>query len=93
MYYVTMTDRFMSGWGPAKNLTNKLIFLCDSYEQAEIVSNNARNRSDQKNVNICSCSPRYYRKSKTDYVLGSYYVQVKTKEEYPNWYTPGFFKK
>jgi len=92
MYYVTTTDKFMSGWGRAQNLTNKLIFLCDDFKQAEIVANNARNRSDQKNVNICTCPPSYFRKNKTDYELGSYFVQVITIKEYPNWYIPNFFK-
>jgi len=47
MYYVTMTDKFMSGWGLAKGKINKLIFSCDTYEQAIIVRNNAQARTDQ----------------------------------------------
>ena len=26
MYYVTMTDKFMSGWGKARGKINKLVF-------------------------------------------------------------------
>ena len=92
-YYVTTTDKFMSGWGKAKGLINKLIFICDSFEEALIVENNARNRSDQKYVSINYSLPSYYRKTKgTDYVCGNYYVQIKTKEDYPSWYKVGFFR-
>lgn len=83
-WYVTMTDKFMSGWGKAQGTLNKLIFICDSYDEAVIVSDNAKNRSDQKNVNICSTKPRF---------PSHYYVQFKDKEEYPSWYKEGYFKK
>ena len=36
-YWVTMTDRFMSGWGLAKGLKNKLVFECESLAEAEKV--------------------------------------------------------
>ena len=41
-YYVTMTDKFMSGWGYAENKINKLIFICDNYKDAKIVFNNSK---------------------------------------------------
>jgi hypothetical protein len=85
-YYVTMTDSFMSGWGKARGgKINKLIFPCKTYEEAEIVADNADNRTDQRYVDICSKKP-YFSPSK-------YFVQVKTKEMYPNWYVKGYFKK
>lgn len=91
-YYVTTTDSFMSGWGPATGLTNKLIFPCDSYEKAVIVANNANARGDQKYVNICSSKPSYYRSTfGDDYHTGNYYVQIKTERTHPNWYTRNYF--
>ena len=84
-YWVTTTDKFMSGWGHARGLTNKLVFECGSYDQAAIVAANAENRSDQKYVNICSKKP-YYSASR-------YYVQIKTIEDYPTWYQAGAFRK
>ena len=57
-YYVTMTDRFMSGWGMAKGKTNKLIIECDTHEQAEIIKRNALRRSEMRFVNVCSNRPR-----------------------------------
>lgn len=56
--YVTMTDSFMSGWGPAKGKTNKYVLECESYEEAEIVAANARRRSEMKYVNITKRCPK-----------------------------------
>lgn len=57
--YVTMTDKFMSGWGMAKNKTNKFIIECDNWEQAETIKRNAQKRSEMKYINICINKPRY----------------------------------
>jgi phosphoribosylformimino-5-aminoimidazole carboxamide ribonucleotide (ProFAR) isomerase len=85
MLYVTMTDKFMSGWGPCENKINKLIFECENREEADIVMTNAENRGDMKNINLATKKP-YYSTSR-------YYAQTKNKEEYPSWYKQGFFKK
>lgn len=84
-FYVTMTDTFMSGWGEAENKKNKLVLVCDSYEQAEIVKENAKNRGDMKNVNIAGNKPYY----NPNYHL----VQFKTIDDMPNWYKEGHFTK
>lgn len=84
MYYVTMTDTFMSGWGLAKNKKNKLVFICDDMEQAQIVADNAAYRTDQKYINICVRAPRYNNKT--------HYTQYKTIEDYPSWYVKDNFK-
>jgi len=87
MYYVTMTDKFMSGWGMSKNLINKLIFKCDTYEEALRVEKYAQGRNDQKHINICSNKPKYYRSTMgKDYEINNYYVQIKDKNDYPDWY-------
>jgi hypothetical protein len=85
-YYVTATDSFMSGWGPAKSKTNKLVFCCNSYEQAQVVEENLKNRSEMKYVNICSTKPSYPGRR--------YLVQWFTPGgEYPNFYKKGYFKR
>jgi hypothetical protein len=84
MLYVTMTDKFMSGWGKADGKINKLIFVCENFEEASIVAENASNRGDMKHINICTKKP-YYNKER-------YFVEVKTKTEYPSWYQRGYFK-
>ena len=67
MYYVTMTDKFMSGWGQARNMTNKLVIECDTYQQAEQLESHANTRSEMKYVNIRSSKPYY-----GDHVLTSW---------------------
>ncbi|MFS0905755.1 hypothetical protein AB3N02_22165 [Priestia aryabhattai] len=83
-YYVTMTDKFMSGWGMAQGKINKLVLICDSYAEACTVYENAENRGDMKYINIRSTAP-YYDKNR-------YYTQFKDKEEYGSWYKEGFFQ-
>ena len=82
-YYVTMTDTAMSGWGCAKNRINKLIFVCDTYEEAVIVENNAHERSDMTYINICTKKPYYNPKR--------YLTQIKTIGISKNWYRKDFF--
>jgi hypothetical protein len=59
-FWVTMTDKFMSGWGKAQGMTNKMIIECDNYKQAQQIEQAANRRSEMKYVNICSKKP-YYR--------------------------------
>jgi hypothetical protein len=84
VYYVTMTDKFMSGWGEAKGKINKLVFVCKSYEEAKVVEDNARNRTDQKYINICTKKP-YYNKDR-------YCTQFKDDGDYNAWYVPNYFR-
>ena len=57
--YVTMTDKFMSGWGNADGLINKYIIVCDNYQQADIIERNAHKRSEMKYINIRRSVPNY----------------------------------
>lgn len=82
-YYVTMTDKFMSGWGMADHKTNKLVIECDSYEEAVIVHNNALSRSEMKFVNICMNKPYYN--------TNNYEVSRHDKTDYDNWFKPYYF--
>ena len=59
MFYVTMTDKFMSGWGHAQNKTNKLIVECNTIDEAEQIERAALRRNEMKYVNICTRRPRY----------------------------------
>ena len=60
-YYVTMTDKFMSGWGMAANKTNKLIIECKTYKQAIAIEREAKDRDEMIYVNIRSSKPYYGR--------------------------------
>lgn len=77
-YYVTATDKFMSGWGLAENKINKMVFECDSYEEAEHIENQLNNRDEMKYVNIRDSKP-YYNKE-------NYFTSYKTKENTFGWY-------
>lgn len=83
--YVTMTDRFMSGWGKAEGKINKLVISCNNLEEAEIVKENAQSRGDMKNINIVKENP-YYSESK-------YYVNYHGigQDDYKNWFKKGYF--
>ena len=85
MYYVKMTDSFLSGWGQAKCKKAVFIYECETIQEAEIVADNAMHRSDQKNIRICKYKPR----------LSSYnnLVQWRTKEQDPEFYIKGYFNK
>lgn len=76
--YVSMTDTFMSGWGLSEGKINKLIFECDNYEEAMLVLNKAKNRKEMKYVKVHEKMPNYNE--------SKYFVQIKNKNVYPNWY-------
>ncbi|MCK5600374.1 hypothetical protein KAR91_00790 [Candidatus Pacearchaeota archaeon] len=84
--WVSMTDRFMSGWGHAEGKINKLVISCDTYSEAVIVAENARSRSEMKYVNI--------RLTKPYYPEHSYLVSRHGRDEgtYENWFKTGYFK-
>ena len=84
-FYVLCNDSFMSGCGHAAGEINTLIFPCESHDQALIVEQNARNRSDMRYVRVVANKPRLK-------PLG-YLYQVKTPDTYPNWYQVGYFKR
>jgi hypothetical protein len=60
-YYVTMTDTFMSGWGPAKGRKSKLVIACTTLEQAERIERNAKKREEMRYVGILTKKPSYPR--------------------------------
>jgi hypothetical protein len=80
MYYVTMTDRFLSGWGRADRKTNKLVIACSTYAEAIIVAENAERRGEMKYVNIRSTKPSY--------PASRYMTSFKDINDYAAWRTP-----
>jgi hypothetical protein len=61
--FVTMTDKFMSGWGLAAGKTNKYVVECDNGEQAETIMRNALKRPEMKHVSIRTSRPNYNAKN------------------------------
>jgi len=84
-YYVTMTDKFMSGWGMAKGKNNKLVIVCDTWDEAQTVYDNALHRSEMKFVNIRTTRPSYPHA----YVSWAGKGQDNT---YDTWFKPGQFR-
>ena len=83
MFYVTMTDTFLSGWGMAEGKKAKYVFVCENWQEAEIVKENAQRRGDQKYINI--------RVTKPVYSSITHFVQYETKDTSPCWYIPRYF--
>jgi hypothetical protein len=81
--YVLANDSFMSGWGMAEGLTNTVVLACESYEEAEVVADNARARSDMRRVRIVGEKPRLRRG-----VLYSFM----SRDDADRWYRPGSFR-
>ena len=81
-YYVLCTDKFMSGWGMAEGKTNVLIFPCADTDEVRIVTHNLHAREEMKRVRVAASKPR---------LLTSWYAQVLTKDESPNFYVEGYF--
>ena len=73
MVDVTMTDKFMSGWGMAKGKINKLVIECENSVQAEKIAYYARrNRNEMKYINIRYSKP-YYNSNKYLTSYNKYY--------------------
>lgn len=77
-YWVSMTDKFMSGWGHAEQKIDKLVIECDLWNEAQIVERNALRRSEMKYVNIC-CNKPYYNQR-------YYKVDYRSKPDYASWF-------
>lgn len=59
MVYVTMTDKFMSGWGMAKGKINKIVIGCKDRMQAEKLAYCANSYPEMKYINIRYSKPSY----------------------------------
>ena len=59
MYWITMKDTFMSGWGKAEGLTNIFRVTCDTFAQANAILDAANARGEMKYV-IFRSDKSYY---------------------------------
>ncbi len=79
-YYVICDDRFMSFWGLSEGKINTIVLGCADYTTAQIVANNARGRSDQKNIKLLDHKPTLY--------PTAHYYSIHDESDYKGWYTP-----
>lgn len=58
--FVTMTDKFMSGWGCAANKIAKRVIICPDRQSAELIKDRLINpKHGMKNVNVTYSLPYY----------------------------------
>ena len=82
-YYVTATDTFMSGWGPATRRHNVVVIPCESAEEAALVMANANGRGDMVDVGVEPNPPA---------LLGAgaaVLYSLLTRDRAGAWFTPG----
>jgi hypothetical protein len=91
MFYVTMRDKFMSGWGKAKGKSNYLLFRCDTEEEAETVADNGVARSDMHKVYIHSSLGSALSNLPKNNLTQWY--DKHDEQGYKNWYEKDYFKK
>lgn len=75
-YYVTATDSFMSGWGCAEGLINKVAIGCDTYDEVIAVKRALRERSEMKHINVTTKIPVY---SPSRYLISWYHFDADAK--------------
>lgn len=73
--WVTMTDKFMSGWGEAEGRISKYVIECESWEDAERAELAALKRPEMKYVNVVRKKPYYTPKR--------YHTQIVKYEDAP----------
>ena len=57
--YVSMTDKFLSGWGMAQGKTNKLVIGVNDFDLCMKIKKNAKERSEMKYVNMSTRKPSF----------------------------------
>ena len=68
-WYVTATDKFLSGGGKASGKIHKIIVVCKDYDQAKKVQSNMQNDRTLKYVNITDVKPSYSSKKYTQKIM------------------------
>ena len=87
-WFVTMTDRFLSGWGQAKGKDAKLVIGPMSYDDAIRIDRAARRRSEMKYVNI-----REAKGNPRNFYPRSQVTVKKLSEMGGSWTSDSFFRK
>lgn len=57
MFYVSATDKFCSGWGRARDKVSKMVYLCETEDEALLVYNNCKRRTDLKRPSMSKRVP------------------------------------
>lgn len=57
-FYVSMTDKFMSGWGRSEGMTSRYVIECATRGQAEAIYKAAEDRPEMKRLSMSSAKPK-----------------------------------
>ena len=79
MFYVSATDLFYTNWDYGKGKIVKIVFLCDTIEEALDLAHNERLRQDRADIKISCLRPKY-KKNK-------YLIDLRGKTE--KWFREG----
>ncbi len=85
VYLVVATDRFMSGWGKAENGRSLFAVPCSGLEQAKIVLDNMKHRSEMKRCRIVLA--RTYR----PHLRRGDHYSIRDMSDCSRFYSPGGF--
>lgn len=80
--FVVCHDTFMSGWGPVENGKSFYALAVRSDEEAEIVMENANNRSEMRDVGLYAKLPT---------IGDNDHMRVVDWKKAPRWYEEGGF--
>lgn len=57
--YVSMIDKFMSGWGPCEGKENVFLVECDTDDQADAIVAAGVRREEMRKVRVHQSKPHY----------------------------------
>ena len=89
-FYVTSRDTYLSGFGPASGMNNRLVFPAKTIEEVDALKLNMRNRGDQDQIKVHNKIPKL--NLKRDYVEAVGRGSSKENEYggYERWYGQGY---
>lgn len=70
--WITVTDKFLSGWGMAKDKVNKMVIECESIQQFRALKAYIKTRDEMTHLYFCQAFPKHL--FKRDDVLVSYKI-------------------
>ena len=58
-WFVSASDKFLSGWGRSNGKISKIVVCCNSLKQAREIEGKYNKRGDLARVNVCGNKPYY----------------------------------
>ena len=93
MWYVSMIDKFMSGWGMAKDCRNLLVISCNTWREMAIVAENARAREEMTDIKEWDSHDALHRYIRTHHPVDYISWHGREQDDYHRWFQPEAFGK